>query len=65
MGRGKRTITKMEKRPLETYEESVMESLVKDIYDCGDPVDQFKLIERYNAFVGARAKRLESEAKSD
>lgn len=51
----------MEKRPLDTYEEAVMEALVKDIHDCADPVDQFKLIERYNAFVGARAKRLESE----
>jgi len=47
----------MDKRPL-----AVMEALVKDIHDCADPVDQFKLIERYNAFVGARAKRLESEA---
>ena len=52
----------MDKRRLDTYEEAVMEALVKDIHDCADPVDQFKLIERYNAFVGARAKRLESEA---
>lgn len=49
-------------RNLDTYEEAVMEALVKDIHDCEDPVDQFKLIERYNAFVSARAKRLESEA---
>jgi hypothetical protein len=39
-----------------------MNALVMDIRDCEDPVDQFKLIERYNAFVTARAKRLESEA---
>lgn len=39
-----------------------MNALVLDIRDCQDPVDQFKLIERYNAFVTARAKRLESEA---
>jgi hypothetical protein len=39
-----------------------MAALVMDIRDCQDPVDQFKLIERYNAFVTARAKRLESEA---
>lgn len=49
-------------RQLETHEEEVMNSLVMDIRDCQDPVDQFKLIERYNAFVTARAKRLESEA---
>lgn len=49
-------------RNLDTYEEAVMEALVKDIHDCEDPVDQFKLIERYNAFVSARAKRLESES---
>lgn len=60
MGRGERLPTKM--RNLDTYEEAVMEALVKDIHDCEDPVDQFKLIERYNAFVSARAKRLESEA---
>lgn len=60
MGRGERLPTKM--RNLDTYEEAVMEALVKDIHDCVDPVDQFKLIERYNAFVSARAKRLESEA---
>lgn len=51
----------MEKRNLDNYEEAVMEALVKDIHNCDDPVDQFKLIERYNAFVSARAKRLESE----
>lgn len=39
-----------------------MNALVLDIRDCQDPVDQFKLIERYNAFVSARAKRLESES---
>lgn len=52
----------MEKRELENNEERVMNALVLDIHDCQDPVDQFKLIERYNAFVTARAKRLESEA---
>ncbi len=52
----------MDKRELEHYEEQVMAALVMDIRDCQDPVDQFKLIERYNAFVTARAKRLESEA---
>ena len=52
----------MDKRELENYEEQVMTALVMDIRDCEDPVDQFKLIERYNAFCGARAKRLESEA---
>lgn len=49
-------------RQLEIHEEEVMSALVLDIRDCQDPVDQFKLIERYNAFVSARAKRLESEA---
>ena len=52
----------MDKRELEHHEEQVMAALVLDIRDCRDPVDQFKLIERYNAFVTARAKRLESEA---
>jgi hypothetical protein len=48
-------------RNLEKLEENVMEALVCDIRDCEDPVDQFKLIERYAAFCNARAKRLESE----
>ena len=52
----------MEKRNLENHEEAVMEALVLDIRDCLDPVDQYKLIERYAAFVNARARRLESEA---
>lgn len=52
----------MDKRPLDTYEEAVMEALVKDIHDCADPVDQFKLIERYNAFVNARTTRIQGEA---
>ena len=52
----------MEKRNLENYEEVVMEAIVLDIRDCQDPVDQYKLIERYAAFVNARARRLESEA---
>lgn len=52
----------MEKRELEQFEEQVMCALVCDIRDCQDPVDQYKLIERYNAFVNARAKRQEGEA---
>lgn len=48
-------------RNIETYEENVMETLLEEILECDDAVDQFKLIERYNAFVSARAKRLESE----
>lgn len=52
----------MEKRELENHEEQVMIALVLDIRDCQDPVDQFKLIERYGAFINARAKRLESES---
>lgn len=52
----------MEKRNLENYEETVMEALVLDIRDCQDPVDQYKLIERYAAFINARAVRLQSEA---
>jgi len=62
MGRTTKIPTTMEKRELEHYEEQVMTALVMDIRDCEDPIDQFKLIERYNAFVTARAKRLESEA---
>jgi hypothetical protein len=62
MGRTTKILTTMEKRDLEHNEEQVMNALVLDIRDCQDPVDQFKLIERYNAFVTARAKRLESEA---
>jgi hypothetical protein len=48
---------------LERYEEEVMEAMVKGIRDCPDPVDQFKLIERYQAFVSARAKRILSEER--
>ena len=48
-------------RNLEKLEENVMEALVSDIRDCQDPIDQFKLIERYAAFCDARATRLESE----
>ena len=49
-------------RNIETYEEDIMETLLEEILECDNAVDQFKLIERYNAFVAARAKRLESEA---
>lgn len=52
---------KASKRQLENHEEQVMEALVLDIRDCQDPVDQFKLIERYNAFCTARATRIQSE----
>jgi hypothetical protein len=49
-------------RNLETYEEQVMEALVRDILDCQDPVDQFKLIDRYSKFVEARSRRIEGES---
>jgi hypothetical protein len=59
MGSTKQPPTTM--RNLEKLEENVMEALVSDIRDCQDPIDQFKLIERYAAFCDARATRLESE----
>ncbi len=52
----------MSDRLLDNLEEDVMQALVANIRDCTDPVDQFKLIERYEAFVVARAKRIASES---
>ena len=60
MGRRKQLSITM--RNIETYEEQVMEALVRDILDCQDPVDQFKLIDRYSKFVEARSRRIEGES---
>ena len=52
----------MKTRPLEKLEEEVLELFVMGIRDSTDPVDQFKMIERYQAFVAARSDRIRSEA---
>jgi hypothetical protein len=48
---------------LDRYEQEVMEAMVKGIRDCEDSIEPFKLIERYHAFVNARAKRILSEER--
>ena len=43
-------------------EQSLMEDMVRDISSVNDPVEQFRAIERYKAFVEPRCARLESES---
>jgi len=54
-------LTNEKQDELDSTEYAVMLALVRDIRDCEDAIDQFKLIERYEAFVKARATRLRSE----
>jgi hypothetical protein len=48
-------------RNVEEMEETVLEQMLERIEQAQDPVDQYKAVERYHAFIKARGDRLESE----
>lgn len=49
-------------KEIEQLEQTLIIAMLKDIAGTNDPVEQFRAIERYDKFIGARAKRLDTDS---